>query len=455
MADEGTRLLSTQLELVEVMRALGNVIDAVPYEEWILGLAQARFELLENYWSDFLGNHLALATASDAEARYDRPTVYVSVQELYTRAKGILYDAQTRLQPPPQPRSQRDNGVSNVESTEGQSYSRLPRINVPEFSGRREDWESFRDLYRVLIHRDPNLSNVERLFYLKTLVKGEAQSALSALQLTADNYDTAWAVLESRYENRRLLVQEHLTALRSMKPIREDSVKAIQYLMDTLGRHRDQLRTLKCSVDHWDDWFVSIAASCMDSTTRYAWEAELERLDAVDEETPRKGFKLATFDTLHNFLNSRCRMAVACSSNTAVTSKSQVPSINERTARSYATNQENQTCAQCHGAHYLGHCTLFTNSPLADRRALVARAKLCFNCLRPGHVARVCPSQSTCQVCRAAHHTTLHEGNRRRPGSPHDSTAPAKNRRTTLATFEVEASENKHDQSQNNNNSSS
>ncbi|CAB0028265.1 unnamed protein product, partial [Trichogramma brassicae] len=65
-----------------------------------------------------------------------------------------------------------------------QSHSRLPQINVPDFSGRREDWESFRDLFNALIHQSSHLSNVERLYYLKTLVRGDARSALDSLQLT-------------------------------------------------------------------------------------------------------------------------------------------------------------------------------------------------------------------------------------------------------------------------------
>ncbi|KAL7290510.1 hypothetical protein TKK_0015281 [Trichogramma kaykai] len=121
----------------------------------------------------------------------------------------------------------RTSWLPGIVTCPRQSRSRMPLIQVPEFSGRREDWESFRDLFKVLIDRDEHLSDVERMYFLKTLVKCEASAALSTLSMTGDNYITAWNLLENRYENHRLLVQDHLSALQALKTIREDSVKSL------------------------------------------------------------------------------------------------------------------------------------------------------------------------------------------------------------------------------------
>ncbi|CAB0039573.1 unnamed protein product [Trichogramma brassicae] len=323
-----------QAEFAEIIKELCDAIRSQPRADWTLGRIRARGELLEEYWSDFQRNHVDLPTDDPERRGLDR-NVYISVQAAYIEAKSILYDAQAGFET--LERRQSDTVAARRDGPAStQSRSRLPQIHVPAFSGRREDWESFRDLFSALIHNDETLSNVERLYYLKTLVKGEASSALSALQLTDDSYTTAWSLLESRFENRRLLVQDHLSALRSLKPIREDSVKAIQHLMDTLGRHRDQLRTLDRPVDAWDDWFVSIAASCMDGSTRKAWEAELERLDAADQQgSSRKGDHLASFATLTDFLGSRCRMAAACASSAFSTSKPPASTGVDRSALSW------------------------------------------------------------------------------------------------------------------------
>ncbi|OXU31042.1 hypothetical protein TSAR_004743 [Trichomalopsis sarcophagae] len=85
------------------------------------------------------------------------------------------------------------------------------------------EWESFRDLFRALIYDDPRLSDVARFYYLKTHVQGEAKAALDTLKLTNSNYASAWRLLESRYDHRRLVVQDHLAALRILRPLREET----------------------------------------------------------------------------------------------------------------------------------------------------------------------------------------------------------------------------------------
>ena len=111
--------------------------------------------------------------------------------------------------------------------------TRLPRIVIPSFSGQREDWKSFRDLFRSLIHEDSNLSNVDKLYYLKTHVQGDAWFAIDDLQVTAANYATAWNNLEARYDHRWLLVQDHLKALKTLRALKEESAN-LQHLLDEL-----------------------------------------------------------------------------------------------------------------------------------------------------------------------------------------------------------------------------
>ena len=299
---------------MNVIQDFSNAVTATPDDEWTLGLAQVRMEMLESYWWDFVSNHMGMMSANDENNGYRRAATYTTVEHQYVKGKDTIYDVLARLSPADNARFL--DGTNRTEQLSlGLSHSRLPRINVPEFSGRRDEWESFRDLFKALIHNDAGLSNVEKLYYLKTLIKGEAQQALDALQLTDDNYDIAWDMLEERFEHRWLLVYGHLTALCNLKPAREESVKVLQTLVDTLRRHRDQLRALDRPVDQWNDWFLSVAAAAMDPVTRRAWKEELEKLDAarVGDDAPRPGHELAPFETLSNFLNGRCRTATACS----------------------------------------------------------------------------------------------------------------------------------------------
>ncbi|CAB0028058.1 unnamed protein product [Trichogramma brassicae] len=101
-------------------------------------------------------------------------------------------------------------------------------------------------------------------------------------------------------------------------------------------------------------------------------------------------------------------MAAACASSGFSTSKPPASTGVDRSACAYVTSHPtSRDCHQCHGDHYIGHCTAFAKLEPHERREFprVPQYRLCFNCLRPRHAARTCPSQSTCQLCHAEHHT--------------------------------------------------
>lgn len=428
-------LHATQQALVTVIGDFTAALREIPAASWTWGMAQSRMELLQGYWLDFQSNHRALiATNDDLGEDYDPRRVYTDIEQQYVTAQSLLYDTQRRLEPPAPGGTPGDHG-SRDGLAPGVGHQHLPRMDVPTFSGRREDWESFRDLFRALIHDDPRLSDVARFYYLKSHVQGEAKAALDTLKLTNSNYASAWRLLESRYEHRRLLVQDHLTALRNLRPLREETSTGLQTLLDTLTRHRDQLQILKRPVSEWDDWFISIAASCMDPTTRRAWESDLEKMNAApfdvtrpDAESTQIDEPMATYSMLTEFLQRRCHMISSVESAVPSRSSSSHTSghATGRRARSYATRASG-TCPQCHEeAHYIGHCQQFLELQPAARRNVALRARLCFNCLRTGHSARACLSKSVCQTCQALHHTLLHSDDRKRAADGSSAEVPAK-----------------------------
>ena len=181
-------LLATQQALVTVIKDFAAALKGIPAADWTLGMVQSRMEVLQGYWGDFQSNHRGLlAFGEDLGDDYDPRRVYSDVEREYITAQSLLYDVPRRLAPPAPEGSNMTLGrQDSLASNAG--HSRLPQINVPTFSGRREDWESFRDLFRALIHEDPRLSDVTRFYYLKTHVQGEAKAALDTLQLTNSNY---------------------------------------------------------------------------------------------------------------------------------------------------------------------------------------------------------------------------------------------------------------------------
>ena len=69
-------------------------------------------------------------------------------------------------------------------------------------------------------------------------------------------------------------------------------------------------------------------------------------------------------------------------------------------------------CPMCKIAHALYKCDKFRNTTLQDRRALVTRCNLCFNCMQEGHRASECTNSHRCRQCKKHHHTLLRQNHR-------------------------------------------
>lgn len=90
---------------------------------------------------------------------------------------------------------------------------RLPHITLPTFSGDYASWTAFRDMFVSLIHSNGSLSNVQKLHYLKRNLRDKAADFLRHTPITNDNYAFAWAALQARYANKKILVETQLKLL--------------------------------------------------------------------------------------------------------------------------------------------------------------------------------------------------------------------------------------------------
>ncbi|XP_046604982.1 uncharacterized protein LOC124297718 [Neodiprion virginianus] len=391
---ENNNLLAAQQALLAVIRNFTQFVINTPNDQWSLGQVQVRFEMLNAYWADFQGNHLALIEAgANAADGYNGDAIYAEIENLYIESQSKLYNLRDQLTATSSRTPVAPGEITLCSQHSRSNNSRLAPMNIPTFSGRREDWEAFRDAFFAIVHEDDQLSDVQRLFYLRNHVEGEAKQALT-----------------------------------------NENSSDLPHLCDSLERHRKQLEALGRPVSHWDDWFISIAANRLDPETRGKWQEELERLDTatIDHRT-----RMPTYTTLINFLNSRCRTLKSMEGPKSTLKPSARhppgPSFEPRkvaypvkypNARTFVT-KGSESCGYCQSDHYTGHCEGLLALQPSARRDLVAKAGLCFNCLRSNHTARFCPSRLACSVCGALHHTSLHE-EQKRAGPPVSAPIPIK-----------------------------
>ena len=71
------------------------------------------------------------------------------------------------------------------------SLVRLPKIDLPAFSGAYEEWHSFFNTFNSLIHSNNSLNDIQKFHYLKSSVKGEAAETVASLEISEIYYNDA------------------------------------------------------------------------------------------------------------------------------------------------------------------------------------------------------------------------------------------------------------------------
>jgi len=119
---------------------------------------------------------------------------------------------------------------------------KLPKVDLPTFDGKAEDWLSFRDLFTAIVVDNNTLSSVFKMSYLKSSLKGEAAHQIRNHAVLDGHFDAAWADVVKRYENEREIVFSLLRRIFQAKQVSGDSAQSLQRLLDTV---MEALRSLK------------------------------------------------------------------------------------------------------------------------------------------------------------------------------------------------------------------
>lgn len=141
------------------------------------------------------------------------------------------------------------SAVATVNNSSGSS-SLLPTIDLPTFDGSYDKWESFRNKFKSIIHDDHTLSNLKRLHYLCSCLKGDASHALHDINIIDSNFELAWNHLVSRYENKRKLITHHLQTLVNLPNVTTETSKDLRDLRDKTNKALHSLKNLGCSIDN-------------------------------------------------------------------------------------------------------------------------------------------------------------------------------------------------------------
>ncbi|XP_060836335.1 uncharacterized protein LOC132918997 [Rhopalosiphum padi] len=298
---------------------------------------------------------------------------------------------------------------SSINTANGHSHRvRLPPISLPSFDGNIQEWESFFDCFKAIVHEDNAYPAVQKFSYLRSTLSGQALDVIKGIPITENNYEVAVRKLQQRYDNKGLVIQSHIRAILDCKHVESTSGLHLQNLHSDVSAHVAALEALGQPIQHWDAWLVTIVLRKLDQKTSQDWQ-----LQRTNTELPR-------YAELEHFLSNRC-VALEGSEMLSKDSdgyKDSQSAISPKAKKNYQYNNSKKglitatdrsaRCICCSEFHKLYACNKFKELSAGDRVTLVRDSRLCFNCLCPSHMASSCRSTFSCRLCKRRHNTLLH-----------------------------------------------
>ena len=314
--------------------------------------------------------------------------------------EDMAHHHSTRQNPPQ--RSTSDLDVSDASHTklhEPQlginSTVRLPRLDLPTFSGNALEWQPFWDGFNAAVNSNPSISDVQKLNYLRSQLRGEASLVIAGFSLTSANYSHSVVLLKDHYGQPQKLITAHMQALLDL-PHPSNTLSSLQSFHDAIERHMRSLSTLGKSVDSYGDLLVPIILSKLPQKTRKNMVRDHDRnewnlrdlQEAIRKEVRVFESELVTSHPPQN-------LHPTATFHTGATNNPSQPN---------AASQRSCTCAFCKGSHSPTKCEVITNRQA--RKEFVVQKNLCFNCLGR-HKVNICKLKHRCCKCNRKHHTSL------------------------------------------------
>ncbi|XP_031634679.1 uncharacterized protein LOC116347982, partial [Contarinia nasturtii] len=288
---------------------------------------------------------------------------------------------------------------------------RLEKISVPHFNGKYEKWPEFKAMFTSLMNKYQG-DNIEKLTHLKNYLEGEAKDIIKHL----NDYNAAWDLLVSQYENKHAIVSAHLKNFHDIPVM--STAASIRFAITTTNSCLAGIKNLDILTDTWDPMIVFTLQEKLSPELRHKWEEERK---GSHEPTTLKQFLefLETRYKISSVLPPR-RIHIRPNHNdssslpTAEKSKRDT-SMEEEEEKQYGADEydaayfhtRSDKCRICSAEHSIFSCPMFQNSEIALRVA--KEKKLCLNCLYDNHETEQCTSQFDCQRCKKRHHTLLHD----------------------------------------------
>ena len=165
------------------------------------------------------------------------------------------------------------DGSASVRDSVAAVSAKLPKIQLPHFSGDVKQWTSFWEQFEVVIH-ESELPDITKFTYLRSLLKGEAKLSIQGLALTNANYTVAIDILKKRFGRTERIVFSHIEELLNISVPKQPRVSVLWELNDKLQAHVRSLEALGITGEQYGVLLCPVILSRLPPDLRLEWVRE-------------------------------------------------------------------------------------------------------------------------------------------------------------------------------------
>ena len=293
---------------------------------------------------------------------------------------------------------------------------KLPRLTLPRFSGNILKWSSFWDSYASAVHNNPDLSDVDKFNYLRSLLEGSAYDAIAGLTLSSATYSEAIEILGKRYGDKQVIITKHMEKLLGTEAVESDkNLRGLRRLHDDVESHIRSLYALGVAPESYGAMLTPVLINKLPPEVRL----EISRKFTGDVPEVDKILKAVEEEL-------RARERMLSHMHTAAPHRQHEKPRTPTTMLYTSSRFTKPTCCYCQEPHPSNDCIKIKDTNA--RKQILRSGGRCFNCLGRGHISRTCRSSSRCSKCKGRHHSSICESH----DSPRSLVKPNPANSTTL-----------------------
>ncbi|XP_055612547.1 uncharacterized protein LOC129759163 [Uranotaenia lowii] len=287
--------------------------------------------------------------------------------------------------------------------------------HLPVFRGEPEVWPFFISCYETTTAAC-GFTNTDNLKRLQDSLQGLAKEAVQSRLLLPESVPEAIEDLRQLFGNPEKILKSLLAKVRKAQAPRTDRLETFLYFGIAVKQLCDHLEAAKLHDHMSNPMLVGELVNKLPSDYQLSWVRYKKR----NVGTPLRMFTnfmneiVAEVSEVADFEGERSSSRV--SNDVGRNKHKKKEHVNAHDAKvaaatqSYVVPRTRKSCPMCKRTdHKLRFCDDFSSLPLAERRKLVDRLKLCLICLSD-HGKVKCTFKGKCNVanCKASHHSLLH-----------------------------------------------